>query len=55
MKTFYVNRNSKGQLQLKGDPSDFEYTIHATTLDGAKKCLKMIQSAEKMLQTPTED
>ena len=49
MKTYYVVRNSKGTLKLTEEPGSHEYTIKASTSNGAKKCLKMIQDAEKRL------
>jgi len=55
MKQYYAIRNSKGTLKLTEQPGSHEYTIHCTTLNGAKKCLKMIQDAEKRLGSESAD
>jgi len=49
MKTYYVVKNAKGKLKLNELPGAHIYTIKSTTYQGAEKCLKMLQAAQKRI------
>jgi len=54
MKTYYAVQSKKG-LKLKELPGNHIYTIHSTTYEGAEECLRMLQNAQKRIDSETLD